>query len=263
MNKYLNVLQLSWQNGFVYRTSLILWRLRNFLGSFMALTVWSVLFANQPEILNYSQSQMLSYIFLVASLQSIILSTILHGLAGEIYSGNISKILLQPIRPFLYYLSIDIADKLKNFGFAIIELIALFLIFQPELSIPSLIYGLLFLLSLILAILLYFFVMLIFACFGFYSPETWGPRFLFFMFLDFTAGKMFPLDILPKFIQNMIAITPFPYLSYYQIQIYLERLTVTESLQRIGILALWCLTLGSFFNYLWRKGIRDYSAAGQ
>lgn len=263
MNKYMTLLQLSWQNGLVYRTSVIMWRFRQFLGTLMSLTVWLVIFDANPQAFNYTQDTMITYIFLVSFLQSIILASALNGLANRVYSGEISNYLLKPINLFGYLGIEEIADKLKNAGFLVIETIILFLIFKPIIYFPDFNTLMLFLAWSILGVLLNFFITLLFGAFGFWSPETWGPKFLFFMILNFTAGKLFPLDILPEVIQKILYFTPFPYLSFVQIQLFLERLSPQEIIMQSIALLFWVVFLGGMAILLWRKGLKSYESAGR
>jgi ABC-2 type transport system permease protein len=263
MKKYFQLFTLSWQNGFVYRTSLFLWRLRQFLSTIMSLTIWTVLFQSQNALFGYSQSQMITYIFLVGILQSFILATILNGLADTIYSGNLSFQLVKPINLFAYFFTQDMADKLKNVLFIAIETTILFFIFKPQVLFPPFPVFLLFIIWTTGGILLNFFIQLIFASLGFWSPETWGPRFLFFMLVDFTAGKLFPLDILPSVLKNAIAFTPFPFLSFWQIQLFLQKLTPTQVIQQSIVLGVWVGLMAVITVVLWKRGIKEYSAAGQ
>lgn len=263
MNKYITLLKLSWSNGFVYRTSLFMWRFRQFLSSVMALTVWTVIFADQQQALGYAKEQMLTYIFFVSILQSVVLTTSLHGLSSQIYSGELSNLLLKPLSVFNYLATLEVADKAKNFIFIVFETLILYLIFTPELTFPSLIYGGIFLFFTFGAVLLHFFIQLIFGSIGFFSPDTWGPRFIFFMFVDFTAGKLFPLDILPQIIQRIVYLTPFPYLSFIQIQIFLEKVSLSVIAQQAGVLTFWLVLCGGFAWWSWKKGLYQYSAAGQ
>jgi ABC-2 type transport system permease protein len=262
LHKYAVLLQLSWQNQFVYRTSLFMWRLRQFLSSMMSLTIWSVLFASQTSIFNYNQQQMISYVFLISFLQSVVLTTALHGLANDIYSGAISSLMTKPLNIFAYLATQDAADKLKNIFFVIFEVALLAWIFKPVVTLPSMTMLGLFLLSVILGVVLYFLVIMLFGTLGFWSPETWGPRFLFFMVLDFSAGKLFPLDILPRSIQDILYLTPFPYFSYAQIQIFLEKYSYAQALTTIGVISVWAVFLGLGLAFVWRKGIKNYAAAG-
>lgn len=262
INKYLTIAKLSWQNGLVYRTSLVMWRIRQFLSTLMALTIWQVLFDTQDQIFQYQQDQMIGYIFLISILQSTILTTIMHGLASDIYSGKISNILLKPLNIFYYLASLDIADKLKNIAFVIVETIILALIFKPTIILPSPIILLLFLLTVLIGIVIYFLVLLLLGSIGFWSPETWAPRFLFATFLQLTAGKLFPLDILPQTMQNILFFTPFPYLSYFQTQIFLGKLTTQQTISSVTMSVAWLIILTVVVKYVWKKGIKNYSAVG-
>ncbi|MEO8581299.1 MAG: ABC-2 family transporter protein [Patescibacteria group bacterium] len=263
MQKYWQLFLLSWQNGLVYRTSLLMWRLRQFLSTVMALTVWSVLFNSSSSLFGYDRTQMTTYIFLVGILQSLILATGLNGLSNQVYSGSFSFDLLKPINIYVYLFVQDMADKAKNVFFVVIESIILFLLFKPSIFFPSIETAIIFCIWVLGAVLLLFFIQLIFGSFGFYSPETWGPRFLFFMFVDFTAGKLFPLDILPPIIRTFVGFTPFPYFSFWQIQLFLGKLSPMEIGQHTVVLSIWIAIAGYVSFSLWQKGIKDYSAAGQ
>lgn len=263
LQKYFVLLKLSWSNGLVYRTSVLLWRLRNFLSSVMALTIWSVIYSNSETSFGYTQSSMITYIFLIGVLQSLILATIMHGLAEQIYSGSLSRELVKPMNVWGYLAVQEVADKLKNFGFVIVESLILYLIFQPSLHFMPLSLVPLFLLWLVCGTLIYFFINILFGTIGFWSPDVWAPKFLFYMFLDFTAGRLYPLDILPKIVQQIVYLTPFPYMSYAQLQLYLGRFDTQAIILNTIMIIGWTFALGSMAIGVWNRGMKDYSAAGQ
>lgn len=262
LRKYWMLFQTSWQAGIAYPLSFALWRFRQVLTTVMALTIWSVIYTDQGSVFGYNRSQMIGYVFLVSLLQGAILATSLHGLAGQIYSGTISQMLIKPISTLRFLAIQDVADKLKNLSFIGLETAVLYAIFLPHITLPTLgVFGL-FLVWVLLAIIIHFFIEILFGTLGFWSPQSWGPKFLFFMIVDATAGKLFPLDILPVWLQKALYLTPFPYLSYAQTQLFLSRLTPLEMLfNTIGLL-FWTGTLGILTIRIWHKGIRDYSAAG-
>lgn len=263
MQKYLTLLSISWQNGFVYRISLYMWRIRQFLGSFAALTIWTVIFSSNGQFATYSRSEMISYIFIVAFLQSIIFSSVLNGLAGDIYSGKITHQLLKPINIYVYLGMQDIADKFKNTGFLALETVILYLMFLPEIIFPGLYVVLGVVLLVVLATFLNFLISLLFGAIGFWSPDAWAPRFLFFLMIELSAGRTFPLDILPQSIQTLLELTPFPYLAFIQTQLFLGRLPATEIPTHFGVMLLWIGVLGFATYKVWSKGLKDYSAVGQ
>jgi len=263
MHKYLIVLKQYWQNIFVYRTSFVLWRFREFISSLMALTIWKVIFTNQEAAFGYQQNQLIAYIFLATVLHNIILTTSLNNLAGDIYSGGISTKLVKPINIWLSLGFQDIADKILNLSFVILESTILYFIFKPVFIFPSLTHGLIFVTWVILATLISFIINLLFGSIGFWSPDSWGPKFLFYMFLDFTAGKLYPLDILPNFIQQIVYLTPFPYLSYVQTQLFLGRLQSDQIIPITLVMITWILGLTFIFKIIWNKGLKNYTAMGQ
>lgn len=263
MKKYWVLLLLNWQNGLVYRTSVMLWRFRQLLSTIMALSIWSVVFGGQQQAFGYSGSEMTTYILLTAFLQSIVLATTLYGLAETIYSGNLSNVLLKPINLFAYFGLQDIADKGKNLLALLIETASILYFFKPELVTPSFLLVCVFIVWTLAAIVLNYLIALLFGAIGFWSPDTWGPRFLFFMLLEFTAGKLFPLDILPRAAQNIIFLTPFPYFSFVQTQLFLQKLSSAQILHHTLVLTFWILCLWVIATITWKKGLRDYAAAGR
>lgn len=262
LKKYWTLFQISWQNGLAYPLSFFLWRFRQLLSVLMPLTLWSLIFANQTSAFGYDQSQMISYIFLVSLLQGAVLSTSLHGLASDIYSGKVSQLLIKPLSFFSFAAAQELADKLKNVVMTCVEMAVLYLLFRPEIAFPGWeVFGL-FVVWVALGIILHFYIEILFGTMGFWSPQTWAPKFLFFVLVDATAGKLFPLDILPEAIQKLIYLTPFPYLAYIQTQIFLGRLSSEQILQYSFGLVGWTVGVAVLATFVWRKGIKSYSAAG-
>jgi ABC-2 type transport system permease protein len=228
----------------------------------MALTIWTIIYSQESTVLGYERDQMIGYIFLVSLIQGAVMATSLHGLADEIYSGRISHLLMKPVSVLRYLAVQDLADKLKNVVFIVIETIVLYLLFRPSFALPTAPHLLLFGSWIVLAIILHFWMEILFGTLGFNNPQTWGPKFIFFMLIEATAGKLFPVDLLPETFQRIIYLTPFPYLSYFQTQLFLGRLSGAEILQSSFILILWCVLLGAVSMKIWTQGWRDYSAAG-
>jgi ABC-2 type transport system permease protein len=240
-----------------------MWRFRQLLSTLMALTLWTVIFQSQETAFGYTQISMINYVFMVSILQSIILATSLHGLAREIYSGHISMMLLKPHNIFLGFATAELADKARNLIFSLLEAVILYFIFKPDFVVPSLPIMSIFILWALAGAVLHFFITIIFGSIGFWSPDSWGPKFLFFMIVDFTAGKLFPLDILPPVIRKLLFFTPFPYLSYAQTQLFLGRLSPQEIFLSTGALGMWLLGSYWLMMFIWQRGIRSFEATGQ
>ena len=260
---YLRLLSVSWQNGLVYRVNLLLWRARQILSTVMALAIWNAVYLNTSNFSGYDRSQMLTYILVVAVLQNIILSTVLQGLTTTIYNGQLTHELLKPINIYVWFAIQDLADKLKNLVFILIENSILFWLIQPNLIWPSPEVWLMTGLLTMGGVSLHFLIQLLLGALGFWSPDSWAPRFLFFMIIELVAGRFFPLNILPASIQRLVSWTPMPYLAFVQSQAFLGKISPAEVVNHLGWLGLWMLILGLLVRKLWTAGLKNYEATGR
>lgn len=261
--KYWLMYKMHWQNLLTYPLNFLSWRLRQLLGTLTSLTFWSVIFVGTTTAFGYDRAEMISYIFLTAFLQSFVLSTLLSGLAEDIYTGVISNTLVKPIQLFGSWITQEVADKSMNIFFVLVESALLIWIFRPQLTLPPPDRLVLFLLATLLGAAILFFIMLLFGTMGFWTRETWGVRFLFFIILDFTAGKLYPLDILPDGLRQLLFLTPFPYLAYAQTQLFLGKLEGPAVAQLFVALGSWLVILALAFHLIWQRGLRSYGAAGR
>ncbi|MBI5356457.1 ABC-2 family transporter protein [Candidatus Collierbacteria bacterium] len=226
--------------------------------------LWQAVFKGRTEIFGYSQNQMLSYIMLAAVLQSMVLASRSIDLAGVINSGELSNIIIRPISNLWYWLSRDAADKALNLIFSGVEISLLIILLKPPLAWPGFsLSAVSLLLILPPATLLYYFINYLFGLTGFWTNEVWAPRFLLMVVLQFLAGLMFPLDVLPQTIQNLAMWTPFPYLVYFPAQVMLAKVSWIEAWRGISATVVWMIIFGAAVEVVWRKGLRAYGAEGR
>ena len=263
MKKYLQLAKVSWSNGLVYRLNFLMWRVRLILGLLTAYFLWKAVFSGRDTLFGYSESAMITYILVASLLQSLVLATRSIDLAGIINSGDLSNILVKPISNFWYWLSRDLADKILNLVFAAAELSILYLLLRPTIVFPPVLLVLPLLLVLLLSTFLYYLINYLFGLLGFWTPEVWAPRFLLFVILQFVAGSLFPLDVLPMSIQNIVYFTPFPYLIFFPTQLYLGKLTEPAILTGIIASLFWIGILTFIVKITWTKGLKVYGSEGR
>lgn len=264
MRKYLQLVKISFQGLFAYRLNFILWRFRVVISLLTIFLFWLVIYGNKTELLGYQKSQMLTYVVGIAILRSFILSSQSSDLGGQIRSGELTKILTKPFDLFSFWLSQDAADKILSAVFAIFEVIGILLVFQFPFYIPKSPESiLLFIILVTLAFFLYFFISMVISLLAFWTEEVWATRFLIdLIFLEFFAGSYFPIDILPKWLSDIIYLTPFPYLVFFPMKIWLEQLSTITAIKSILICWVWLLIFIKITSSLWRKGIKKYGAFG-
>ncbi len=264
MKKYYLVARNMWDEMLTYRLNFTMWRVRNVFQLLTIYFLWYALIPQNSSFAGYTRAEMLTYILATVLASAIVTSTQTGNIGDEINSGDLSNFLLRPINMFKYWLAKDFGDKAMNISFSIVELSLIFILLHPPLFIQS---NLLFLVatifSLLVAVMEYFFFSLLLGFIGFWSSETWAPRFIFSIILSFFAGGLFPLDILPKPIFLFVQFLPFTYMVYFPVKIYLGQLSFLAILQGLAISLLWVGVLFAFAKMVWNRGLQVYAAQGR
>lgn len=264
MKKYLLVAINTWSEVFTYRLNFFIWRFRSLVSLLPIYFIWLTIFSTRSSIFGYNESQMLTYVLGTAFINSIVISSRTYLIGDEINTGNLSNYLLKPINYFLYYLSKDLGDKAMNIIFSAIEIGLIIFIFKPPLFFQENPQLLLFaFVSVVVALMIYFFFNILLGLVGFWSPEVWGPRFVFTIVVSFFAGSFFPLDILPKEAFNILSLTPFPYMIYFPVKIYLGTLPVIEIYKGLLVSFSWVILSYLIVKFVWIKGLKAYTAQGR
>lgn len=264
MQKYLTVFQISLQNIFEYRWNFLLGRLRNIILLLTLYYLWTNVFAKQQNLFGFTLTSILTYVYIVQVLKSVVLDTRSDNIGEEISgNGKFFSYLLRPIGYFKYWLSVDLAYKIVNLIFSSIELFIIAKILHISLFLQTnLINIIIFLISVALATFLYFIFISWVSFLAFWTTQIWGARFALMLLLEFTSGAFFPLDIMPKNMQQIINLTPFPYLVYFPAKVYLGHLSNSEMFYGLLIQLFWFMILWFFAKLTWSKGLKVYQAFG-
>ena len=71
-----------------------------------------------------------------------------------------------------------------------------------------------------------------------------------------------PLTLMPKIIQDIAQYLPFQLLIYYPIQLILGKLSTEQIVQGYVMAFIWLGISMLLFNWVWRNGVKRYSAVG-
>lgn len=264
MKKYLQLIKLTFEEYLVYRLNFVLWRFRSFVFFLSLFFFWLAIYGEQNNLFGYQKAQMVTYLVVVAFLRSLILATRTADLAGQIRSGELTGVLLWPLRMSKYWFGRDLVDKALNIFFTFLEIGLILLLFRFPFYFPqnpaTYFY---FAFLVLIAVLLFFFYSFFLSITGFWTHDIWATRWLFgVIFLNFFAGAIFPLEVLPFWLKKIINFLPFPYLIYFPAKIWLEQLSGQEIFLSFLVCSAW---LGFFYwlaRYFWKKGVKNYGAFG-
>ncbi len=261
---YFKVFSNTWGEVLSYRLNFVMWRFRVVLQLLTMFFLWQALIPPDGSLFGYTQSQMLTYILGTSLLTSIVLATRTAEIGDQINNGTLSNFLIRPISYMKYWFARDLGDKAMNLSFSLVEVSILVAIFRPPLFLQTdpLYLGFAFIAALI-SMTMYFFFNYLLGLFGFWSNEIWGPRFIFWIIINFFAGSLFPLDILPGQVFEVLKLLPFTYLLYFPLKIYLGSLGVSTILEGLFVSLIWTGILFLTVKIVWSKGLKLYGAEGK
>jgi ABC-2 type transport system permease protein len=264
MNKYFQVLKNTFQEYFVYRLNFLLWRFRSFVVFLTLLFFWQAVYGQREEFLGYSRAGMFTYVIGITFLRQVILASRSIDLGGTVRTGELNNLLLRPINVVGFWFSKDLVDKVLNVFLASLEIALVIYLLKIPFYLPAQLTTYLYFVTIsFLAMLLYFYLNFIFGALAFWTDQIWAPRWLMMtVLLELLSGGFFPLDVLPPIFVKIIQLTPFPYLVYFPMKIWLEQVALTEVIKILGITGFWTLATYLILNRIWKRGIRNYVAYG-
>jgi ABC-2 type transport system permease protein len=265
MKKYWHVINVGIQNTLVYRMNFLFRSAFSLIPLFATISLWRAIYSGQPgSVAGYTLAQMISYYLVVTIVDSLTAVTEDDWqIAADIKDGNISQFLLKPIDYLTYRLCLYGAGRLVFTACAFVP-VGVFLFFQREsfvLPADAVAVGW-FAVSLVLTALLQFLISYTMALLAFWVLEVSTFIFILFAFEYIASGHLFPLDILPAGVLQALHFTPFPYMLFFPVNIYLGRVGGAALYEGLIIQALWVVAAYGLARFVWSRGIRKYSAVG-
>jgi ABC-2 type transport system permease protein len=267
MKKYWHVINIGLQNNLAYRFNYLTRTLFSFIPLFAMVSLWRTIYTHNPgagDKSGFTEAGMIFYYLLVAVVD--VLTAVNEDdwqIAADIREGNISQFLLKPVDYLWYRLCLFFSGRIAFVAMASVPLAVFIFCFRQYVLPPaSLAATFAFPISLVLTALLQFFISYAMAMLAFWLLEISTFIFILFAFEYLASGHLFPLDVLPPLLKQILFLTPFPYQLYFPISIYLGRVAGAELWQGLAIQFIWVLAAYVFARFMWRRGVKKYSAFG-
>jgi ABC-2 type transport system permease protein len=255
--------QVNWAEQWQYRANLIMYLLYWLVSPIIYLAVWTSIARAQGSVNGLTVNDFLTYYMALLIVDQFTSNIIIHTFAYKVQDGTLSAELIKPIHPMLTNALVNnVSFKvLIMLGFAPVWLL-LYFVFRPDfsavtwqglaLSVPAMLLG-------------FFVAFLISAavtCLAFWTTRVYSiHEFYFALFLLF-SGQFVPLTLMPEFIQNLARFLPFQFSLYFPIQLILGRLSTAQIVEGFAVCAAWLVLSIVLFQWLWRQGIKRFSAVG-
>jgi len=266
LRKYLKILRISLVERMVYRADFLVSTVFRFLPLVTTLLLWEAVYdsSGRTSLSGYTRNQMIAYLLLVQiSRMFSSMPGLAGGIARDIRDGSLKKYLLQPLDMIAYLLSYRAAHKMTYILTTSIPYAGLFFICRGFFdALPDPLTLLAYFVSLILAFLVGFFLETMIGMIGFWFLEVTSFLYVINTLNFFVSGHMFPLDLLPSAWVVILKALPFQYLAYFPATVFLGKVQGMDLLFGLIIEAAWATGFCLLSRWLYRVGLRRYSAYG-
>jgi len=261
--KYLKVVSVVYQEGAQYRLNYLVSFLCVIFPLLAVVFLWRTIFQDIQVIEGFTVSMMVTYYVMVALLTNFVSPVIWAAMTEEIRDGTLSNYLLRPIsyRWYRFFSEIGI-----NIGYSLVVLsviVGFILLFAVDFHFPTNpLYIALFLVSVGLSFVLGAVLTYLHSLSAFWLEEDTGPNYVLYYLVPILMGALIPLALLPDFVYHVVRFLPFKYLLYFPINIFLERVTLSEIGYGILMQILWIGAIYLLGAWVWRRGCQRYTARG-
>ncbi len=258
--KYLVLMKRSLGLMLEYRAGFLIWTLTNVMPLVM-LAVWYSLAEGGP-IAGYSQTDFISYYVLLTIVREMVVVWVIHELDYDIRHGNLSVKLLYPLNPIHAYITDNLADKVMKFALMIPFAIGAWLLF------PAIRYDItpltlvIFVITLFAAWLMRFLSQYTFGLGAFWISQAMTLHEIWYALWMLLGGLVAPIDLFPAPVAAIARYLPFRYMLSFPVEVMMGRLTTLEMLQGVALSVFWVAGLLIAYRFVWRRGIRQFSAFG-
>jgi ABC-2 type transport system permease protein len=265
--KYWRIFRVSLIERMVYRADFLLGTVLRFLPMLTTILLWLAIFdgSGKDKLGGFSKNNMIAYLLLVhISRMFSSMPGLASGIARSIRDGSLKKYLLQPIDMIAYLVAYRSAHKVAYIATAALPYGILFLVCSHFFDLSHLNWFIVssYIVSLLLAFLIGFFFEACIGMVGFWILEVTSLLYVVNTLNFFVSGQMFPLDLLPEFWAGLLKVLPFKYLAYFPAAVFLGHIKEEELLNGILVEAAWALALFLLTKWIYRMGLRHYSAFG-
>ncbi len=259
---YTKMITTSTQVMLQYRLTNIFWLLGMVFEPLIYLVMWSNVADTQGgSVAGYSVASLTGYYIAWTLVRQWNIALTPFGFEQRVRQGQLTPLLLRPLHPFHYDLADFIALRIVGTLYWIPIGVGLVWLLHPQLSGDPLVIGL-FCVSLVLSFLMRFVLVYALGMAVFWTTRVSAIFNLYFAIETILSGRLVPQALLPAWTQTIANFLPFRWSFGFPIEIIIGKLSLSQILTGIGIQCAWGLGAALVFGWLWRAGIKRYSAVG-
>ncbi len=224
--------------------------------------IWKAIYSTPGDLAGYTSGQIVTYVAVGWIIRSFYYNNVDRDIATEVLEGKIALSLIKPVDTQMMYLAQTAGEsffRIAMFTLPISLVITVIYPVRPPVSVAA---GLLFVVSCVLALLIFSMINFIVGAFALELQSIVGVIRAKYFIVEFTSGLLIPLSFFPEKLQRALAFLPFPHISYTPLQIYLGKSQGAAAWQALGVQALWVVILFCTGKITWKILTRRLSILG-
>lgn len=270
--KYKPFLRASILNTFAYKFNIISWLIVCASSLLCLFYLWLAVYQNSPdEIINgFTFHEMISYTIVI----NIFTFTTYSGstdyeISQEIRNGQIAMSLIKPISYRLRFVFSNLGSLIASdvmIGIPLLTIVTYILSSTGFIILPGiwvfLLNILFYLISQILASMLFDAINYIFGLISFYTLASFGLNQIKTAIINFLSGAMIPIAFFPSWAVLILGYLPFVGMAQNPTLIFLNKMDITQILWAIGLQIIWLVVLETLAHLFFKKAIRNVTIQG-
>jgi ABC-2 type transport system permease protein len=260
---YKRLWQVNWAEQWQYRANLLMYLFYWLVSPIVYLAVWTTIANSKGSVSGLTANDFVTYYLTLLIVDQLTSEITIHILAYKIQDGTLSGELLRPMHPILTgSLVNNIAFKLLNLLAFIPIWLVLALLFRPDYSAVTPGSILLAVPGILLGFWLNFLMGAMITCVAFWTTRVYSVSQFFYMVVVLLSGQFVPLQLMPPVVQTIARILPFQMFRFVPIEIILNRMSLNDILINYAISLGWLVVFTFLFRWVWREGVKRFSAVG-
>jgi len=261
MKKLLILIRLSLIDAFEYRGDILIFTFSYCAQPVVYLLVWLAV-ASSSSTLSMSGGELSQYYIWLIIVQLWVSAWASPIIASAIRLGKLSPFLLKPTSYFNFQIGNNIGEKILKSVLILPIVLILSATLHPLWPNLSYVGWLLFVVSWVLAAIIYFLMDLSVGLVAFWLEESSAVDDVYNVLHSIFSGILIPLTLMPLWIRSLAVVLPFRYEVSLPLEILLHKLSFQEQSYALVVQIFWVAAMYGLVRLLWSKGIVKYSAVG-
>ena len=258
------IFNLGVQSNLIYRWNFLVRVLASFVPLLGSVFLWGAVFDGRKAFAGYTFNAMVAYFITLIVIDALTVpSEDDTQIAEDIREGRINSLLLKPLGYRLYRFHLYAAARLVQTAFALVPLgISMIWLGHYYAGLPWLQNLPFALAAAIGAAMIQFYLCFTLAMVAFWILDIGSVTFIVYSVEFLFGGHIFPVDALPRWLQELCEALPFAYQYFFPAAILIGHIQGPAMAR--GFIIQWAW-IGFFYllsGFLWNRGLRRYTAVG-